>query len=73
MTVREVLKATPLFAALNDAELDALAARAGLRSHPTGTLLFQEGQPCAGLFIVVTGTRPHLQTLSNGQGTGAGG
>ncbi len=55
MSVREVLKATQLFAALNDAELDSLAARAGLRHHLSGAVLFQEGQPCAGLSIVVTG------------------
>ncbi len=53
--VRQTLKETQLFAALNDAELDSLASRAGLRHHATGELLFQEGQPCAGLFIVVKG------------------
>jgi CRP/FNR family transcriptional regulator, cyclic AMP receptor protein len=53
--VREVLKATQLFAELSDAELDSLSARAGSRHYPSGDLLFQEGQPCAGLFIVVKG------------------
>ncbi len=44
-----------MFAALNDAELDLLAARAGIRSHAAGELLFNEGEPCSGLYIVVSG------------------
>src|SRR6266567_7975696 len=46
-----VLKAIPLFAALDSAELDSLAACAGRRTYPAGELLFSEGEPCAGLYI----------------------
>lgn len=53
--VRQVLKDTALFAALNESELNSLAARCGLRSYAAGEILFGEGQPCAGLYIVASG------------------
>jgi CRP/FNR family transcriptional regulator len=53
--VRQVLKDAALFAALNESELNSLAARCGLRSYAAGEILFGEGQPCAGLHIVTSG------------------
>jgi CRP-like cAMP-binding protein len=50
-----VLKKTPLFAGLTEAELRALAARATNRKFDRGQLLFGEGDPCAGLFLVASG------------------
>jgi len=52
---KQILKATPLFAALDDAELNSLAARCGAKSYGPGEILFSEGEPCSGLYIVVTG------------------
>jgi len=40
---RQLLKSTQLFAALSDAELNSLAARAGMRSYVFGEMLFSEG------------------------------
>jgi CRP/FNR family transcriptional regulator len=54
-SIREALKDVALFAALNESELNSLAARCGLRSYATGEILFGEGQPCAGLYIVTSG------------------
>ncbi len=51
----EVLRATPLFAALNDAEMRALAGRTELRRYAPLQMLFAEGDPCAGLFVVADG------------------
>ncbi len=52
---KQILKATPLFAALDDIELTTLAERCGMRSYSSGELLFSEGEPCKGLYIVVSG------------------
>ncbi len=65
--VREILKATPLFAALDEAELSALAARSGIRSYSRGETLFAEGEPCAGLYIVVSGRVRIFKTSMNGR------
>ena len=51
----QILKDTPLFAVLDDGELDSLAARAALHPFDAGENLFIEGEPCKGLYIVVTG------------------
>jgi CRP/FNR family transcriptional regulator, cyclic AMP receptor protein len=63
----DVLKAIPLFAALDQTELDSLAACAGRRGYPPGEILFSEGEPCAGLFIVVTGSVRIFKTSPNGR------
>jgi CRP/FNR family transcriptional regulator len=54
-SVREALKDAALFAALDESELNSLAARCGLRSYATGEILFGEGQACEGLYIVTSG------------------
>ena len=63
----EILKSVPLFSALDENELKPLAACAGLRSYETGELLFSEGEPCKGLFIVVSGSVRIFKTSPNGR------
>lgn len=55
VTSREALQSTQLFAALSETELTALAGRSGMRSYQPGAVLFSEGDPCEGLYIVVAG------------------
>ena len=50
-----VLKKTPLFANLTEAELQALVVRTSRKRFQQGALLFAEGDPCAGLFLVAAG------------------
>jgi CRP/FNR family transcriptional regulator len=50
-----VLKKTPLFASLTEAEMQALAARTSRKRFGQGEDLFAEGDPCAGLFLVASG------------------
>lgn len=64
---KQILKATPLFAALDDAEMNSLAARCGIRHYSPGELLFSEGEPCAGLYIVVTGRVRIFKMSVNGR------
>lgn len=63
----QILKTTQLFAALDDAEFNSLAARAGARSYSPGEILFTEGDPCAGLYIVVSGRVRIFKTSVSGR------
>lgn len=49
------LKRTALFSALSDAELESLSACTIVRSYASGELIFSEGAPCVGLYIVSKG------------------
>jgi len=50
-----VLRKTPLFANLTDEEMRALRARVTSRQLQRSELLFSEGDPCAGLYLVAAG------------------
>jgi len=50
-----VLRRTPLFASLSEAEMHALCARVSNRHFGRNELLFNEGDACAGLFLVASG------------------
>src|SRR5580704_11779643 len=66
-TPRSILKATPLFAALDEPEISSLAARCGIRPYSAGEILFSEGEPCKGLYIVVFGRIRIFKTSLNGR------
>ena len=51
----EALRRVPYFASLPAIELTRLAGRCTARSFGPGEALFEEGQPCRGLFIVAEG------------------
>jgi CRP/FNR family transcriptional regulator len=53
--IPSLLKATPLFSALSDAEIEFLSARTRVRAYSSGELLFSEGEPCAGLYLIASG------------------
>jgi CRP/FNR family transcriptional regulator len=67
LSAHQILKATPLFAALDEAELAALAAHCGIRTYQAGEILFNEGEPCKGLFIVVSGRVRIFKMSANGR------
>jgi CRP/FNR family transcriptional regulator, cyclic AMP receptor protein len=50
-----ILRKTPLFANLTDAEMQALAMRTSRKRFQRDEQLFAEGDPCTGLFLVATG------------------
>ena len=50
-----ILRKTPLFANLTDAEMHALAARTSRKRFRRDEQLFAEGDPCTGLFLVAAG------------------
>ena len=55
MNYREILKNVPLFAGLGETDLDDLMGIVRINEHPRGELLFSEGEPAEGFFIVLDG------------------
>jgi CRP/FNR family transcriptional regulator len=53
--IDKILRKTPLFAALTEDEIEALARRTSTKRFERGELLFNEGDPCAGLFLIASG------------------
>ena len=53
--VQTILWKTPLFASLTEKEMEALARRVTTRLSERGELLFSEGDPCTGLFLIASG------------------
>ena len=51
----QTLAKVQIFAGLTDNELSFLAQRAGVRHCSPEEILFSEGEPCAGLFVVESG------------------
>lgn len=53
--VEPILRKTPIFASLTETEMAALARRVTTRRFDRGELLFSEGDPCSGLFLIASG------------------
>ncbi|MGH9521797.1 MAG: Crp/Fnr family transcriptional regulator [Terriglobales bacterium] len=51
----EVLRRVPIFAELTETEIKFLSERAVPRRYQAGELLFNEGDACAGLFVIESG------------------
>ena len=56
-----------LFASLSESELQALAQRAVERRFGSGEMLFWEGEPCAGIFLIVHGSVKIFKTSAGGR------
>jgi CRP-like cAMP-binding protein len=54
-TISSALSQAPLFAELSEAEMQSLASRAVRKLYSPGELLFSEGEPCNGFYIVSSG------------------
>ncbi|MBE9507704.1 MAG: cyclic nucleotide-binding domain-containing protein, partial [Chloroflexi bacterium] len=54
-TAAQVLTAAPYFAELDPATLETVAQAAIRRDYETGQVVFWEGEPCAGLYVVQGG------------------
>jgi CRP/FNR family cyclic AMP-dependent transcriptional regulator len=61
------LSKIPLFAALSEAELEGLAERTVEKRFAAGQALFWEGEPCAGMFLIVGGSVKIFRTSSGGR------
>jgi len=56
-----------LFAGLSESETQALAQRAVERRFAPGEMLFWEGEPCAGIFLIVQGSVKIFKTSPGGR------
>jgi CRP-like cAMP-binding protein len=62
-----ILQQVPLFAGLTVSEIGALASRAAEKRYPLGEVLFREGEPCTGLFVVSQGSVKIYKTSGSGR------
>jgi CRP/FNR family transcriptional regulator len=56
-----------LFAALSESELQGLSQRTVEKKFDADDMLFWEGQPCAGIFLIVQGSVKIFRTSPNGR------
>lgn len=63
----ESLRKVPLFADLTERELELLAARAYPRGYQPGEIIFSEGDPCEGLYVVAAGSVKIFNTSASGR------
>lgn len=64
---RSVLAKVPIFAGLSEPELDFLGQRAVTRRCSPGELIFGEGEPCSGLYVVERGHVRIFKSSSSGR------
>lgn len=64
---RGVLAKVPIFAGLTESELDFLVERAVTRRCSPGELIFGEGEPCSGLYVVERGHVRIFKSSSSGR------
>ncbi len=57
----------PIFAELTDAELSFLVRRAVSRKFDDGEIIFSEGDPCPGMYVVESGFVKIFKTSPNGR------
>jgi hypothetical protein len=69
MSVHKVVifQQVPLFAGLAPWEIESLAARAMEKRYPAGQVLFREGEPCSGLFLIAQGSVKIYKTPGTGR------
>ena len=63
----ESLLQIPLFAGLSESEVQALAQRTVERRFAPDEMLFWEGEPCAGMFLLMQGSAKIFKTSANGR------
>ncbi len=63
----KALGKAPLFSALSEAELAFLTERVISRRYSAGEIVFSEGQPCAGLYVVESGSVRIFKSSAGGR------
>ncbi len=62
-----LLARVPIFSDLSEAELKFVSDRAVGKRYSVGELIFQEGDPCAGLFVIESGDVRIFKTSAGGR------
>ena len=63
----ETLRRVALFAGLSEAEIEFLARRAIPQHRLAGEMIFSEGEPCHGLFVIQSGQVKIFKTSTDGR------
>jgi CRP/FNR family transcriptional regulator len=66
-THKQVLSRVPLFSGLTEGEMEFIAGRVVPRNFGAGQVVFNEGDPCSGLFVVAAGHVRIFKTSSSGR------
>ena len=61
----QVLSKLPIFAELTPSQMSFLAERVVARQFPAGEMIFTEGEPCAGMYVVERG---HIRIFKSSPG-----
>jgi CRP/FNR family cyclic AMP-dependent transcriptional regulator len=64
---RSTLSKVPIFSGLSEAELGFLSQRAVPRNFAAGEMIFTEGEPCLGMYVVQSGNVRIFKTSVNGR------
>jgi CRP/FNR family cyclic AMP-dependent transcriptional regulator len=64
---KSVLAQTPMFADLNETELNALSRRMLTRRFSAGELIFAEGDSCLGMYVIETGSVKIFKSSAGGR------
>jgi CRP-like cAMP-binding protein len=64
---RMILRRVPIFQGLRDETIEMIAERAVTRRVSKNTLLFREGEPCRGLYIIIDGSIRIYRSTPDGQ------
>ncbi|HKK02079.1 MAG TPA: Crp/Fnr family transcriptional regulator [Desulfuromonadales bacterium] len=67
METKEVIKRCPLFSGVTDSDLEELNRVARCREHPRGEVLFADGDPAHGFYLVATGKVKIYKLSSEGK------
>lgn len=65
--MHEALKSVPLFAGLDDRELEALITVSRTRTYPKGRVIFSEGDPGEAFYLLLAGEVKVFRLGGNGQ------
>jgi CRP/FNR family transcriptional regulator, cyclic AMP receptor protein len=66
-TLKQVLGKVPLFSGLDANEIEFIAGRVVPRKYSSGQVVFNEGEPCTGLYVVASGHVRIFKTSVNGR------
>src|SRR5437763_6659088 len=66
-TQKQILSKVQLFSGLADSEMDFLAPRVVPRKFSPGQIIFNEGDPCSGLYVVASGQVRIFKSSSGGR------
>ena len=66
-SLKQILSQVPMFSGLATSEMEFLAQRAVPRNYNAGQMVFNEGDPCSGLYVVAAGHVRIFKTSAGGR------